>query len=93
MIRRKHGDKRRGIALVVVFVMVMLITLAAYRFSFVMQSEYRLAKLDTAKRTHCRAEQLVSRRVNSYQRKSDVYDWHERSVEIRVDLAESRRRG
>lgn len=45
MIRRKRGDKRRGIALVVVFVMVMLITLAAYRFSFVMQSEYRLAKL------------------------------------------------
>ena len=45
MIRHKHANNRRGIALVVVFVMVMLITLAAYRFSFVMQSEYRLAKL------------------------------------------------
>ncbi len=45
MIRRKQGAHRRGIALVVVFVLVMLITLAAYRFSFVMQSEYRLAKL------------------------------------------------
>ena len=45
MIRPNRRNKRRGIALVVVFVMVMLITLAAYRFSFVMQSEYRLAKL------------------------------------------------
>lgn len=45
MMRRKQGACRRGIALVVVFVLVMLVTLAAYRFSFVMQSEYRLAKL------------------------------------------------
>ncbi|MFN7874444.1 MAG: hypothetical protein ACK5PB_03955 [Pirellula sp.] len=45
MMRRKQGASRRGIALVVVFVLVMLVTLAAYRFSFVMQSEYRLAKL------------------------------------------------
>jgi hypothetical protein len=45
MMRRNQGASRRGIALVVVFVLVMLVTLAAYRFSFVMQSEYRLAKL------------------------------------------------
>lgn len=45
MIHRHLANSRRGIALVVIFVMVMLITLAAYRFSFVMQSEYRLSKL------------------------------------------------
>ncbi|XZE21444.1 hypothetical protein SH449x_001346 [Pirellulaceae bacterium SH449] len=45
MMHRPLRSRRRGIALIVIFVMVMLMTLAAYRFSFVMQSEYRLAKL------------------------------------------------
>lgn len=45
MMHSRLANRRRGIALVVIFVMVMLITLAAYRFSFVMQSEYRLSKL------------------------------------------------
>lgn len=43
--RTRFQDRRRGIALIVVFVMIMLVSLAAYRFSFAMQSEYRLAKL------------------------------------------------
>ncbi len=36
---------RHGMALIVVVVLVMLITLAAYRFSFYMESQHRLVKL------------------------------------------------
>lgn len=43
--KRRSLRSRKGIALIVVFVLVMLVSLAAYRFSFEMQSEYRLAKL------------------------------------------------
>lgn len=43
--KRRSLRNRKGIALIVVFVLVMLVSLAAYRFSFEMQSEYRLAKL------------------------------------------------
>jgi len=39
------ADRRRGMALLVVVVLTMLIALAAYRFSFYMESQYRLTRL------------------------------------------------
>ena len=39
------NNQRRGMALLVVVVLTMLIALAAYRFSFYMESQYRLTRL------------------------------------------------
>ena len=40
-----RGRQRKGMALLVVVVLVMLISLGAYRFSFYMESQYRLTRL------------------------------------------------
>ncbi len=43
--RRRHTS-RRGMALLVVVVLVMMIAIGAYRFSFYMESQYRLTRLN-----------------------------------------------
>lgn len=42
---RPSRNKRRGMTLLVIVVLVMLIALSAYRYTFVMESEYRLTRL------------------------------------------------
>ena len=43
--RQKRISRRRGMALLVVVVLIMLTALGAYRFSFFMESQYRLTRL------------------------------------------------
>jgi hypothetical protein len=58
MTREKRGriPTRRGMTLIVVVVLVMLISLSAYRYTFVMESEYRLTRLQ---------EELVQARLSA----------------------------
>jgi Type II secretion system (T2SS), protein K len=44
-LQSNHPPRRKGMALLVVVVLVMLISLGAYRFSFYMESQYRLTRL------------------------------------------------
>ena len=53
---RPVGPARRGVTLLVIVVLVMLISLAAYRYTFVMESEYRLTRLQ---------EELVQARLSA----------------------------
>ena len=43
--RQERSSRRRGMALLVVVVLIMLTALGAYRFSFYMESQYRLTRL------------------------------------------------
>jgi hypothetical protein len=43
--KRTPKNNRRGMTLLVIVVLVMLISLSAYRYTFVMESEYRLTRL------------------------------------------------
>ncbi|MBM3966158.1 MAG: helix-hairpin-helix domain-containing protein, partial [Planctomycetes bacterium] len=53
---RRSPPAKRGITLLVIVVLVMLISLAAYRYTFVMESEYRLTRLQ---------EELVQARLSA----------------------------
>jgi DNA uptake protein ComE-like DNA-binding protein len=53
---RTEAPAKRGITLLVIVVLVMLIALAAYRYTFVMESEYRLTRLQ---------EELVQARLSA----------------------------
>ncbi|MFN9346647.1 MAG: hypothetical protein ACK6DQ_08615, partial [Planctomycetota bacterium] len=43
--RERRVKRPKGMALLVVVVQVMFVSLAAYRFSFVMENDYRLKRL------------------------------------------------
>ncbi|MBU6239344.1 MAG: hypothetical protein KGQ51_16095, partial [Planctomycetes bacterium] len=51
-----RDPRRRGMTLLVIVVLVMLISLSAYRYTFVMESEYRLTRLQ---------EELVQARLSA----------------------------
>ncbi|MFN9853072.1 MAG: ComEA family DNA-binding protein [Planctomycetota bacterium] len=54
--KRSSKNNRRGMTLLVIVVLVMLISLSAYRYTFVMESEYRLTRLQ---------EELVQSRLSA----------------------------